>query len=323
MGFDKALLSWNGESFLSLALRQFSQVSDFVIVVAGRNAGTLQPIVYQNAGYLAINPQPEQGQLSSLKIGLREMLERGRDSAFVTLVDRPPPAIETLQLLRETFLHSNPEQTWAVVPEFKGKHGHPYLASREMIEAFLRAPQSATAREIEHAHQSKILYVPVSDPNVAANLNTPEEYERWKLPQEPTVTSKSPIRGFSPTAFVDSVLAMDPQVIAFDCDGTLWSGDSGADFMYWEIEQRLLSEETSQWLLARYKEYLAGNVSEEDMCGEMVQVHRGIPIAKIVAAAKKFFAEVVEQRIFPEMHELAHRLIAAGREVWAVSSTND
>jgi phosphoserine phosphatase len=54
-----------------------------------------------------------------------------------------------------------------------------------------------------------------------------------------------------------------------------------------------------------------------------VQVHRGIPISKIVAAAKRFFAEVVEHRIFPEMQELAHRLIAAGREVWAVSSTND
>jgi phosphoserine phosphatase len=54
-----------------------------------------------------------------------------------------------------------------------------------------------------------------------------------------------------------------------------------------------------------------------------VQVHRGIPVPKILAAAKKFFAAVVEQRIFPEMQELARRLMAAGREVWAVSSTND
>ena len=138
------------------------------------------------------------------------------------------------------------------------------------------------------------------------------------------MSSKS-IQSLSPkaAAFIDSVLALEPQVIAFDCDGTLWAGDAGADFMYWEIEQKLLPEEASRWLLDRYKEYLAGRVSEEDMCGEMVQVHRGIPITKIVTAAKKFFSEVVERRIFPEMQELAHRLIAAGREVWAVSSTND
>jgi phosphoserine phosphatase len=138
------------------------------------------------------------------------------------------------------------------------------------------------------------------------------------------VSSKS-IQSLSPkaAAFVDSVLALEPQVIAFDCDGTLWAGDAGADFMYWEIEQKLLPEATSRWLLDRYKEYLAGKVSEEDMCGEMVQVHRGIPVTKIVSAAKRFFEDVVERRIFPEMLELAHRLIAAGREVWAVSSTND
>jgi len=325
MGSDKALLGWNGETFLSLAIRRLSTVCDFVIVVGGRNAETLRPLVYQNAGYLVINPQPEQGQFSSLKIALREVLDRGRDSAFITLVDRPASAVETFELLRDTFLHSRPAQTWAVVPEFKGKHGHPYIASREMIEAFLRAPQTSTAREVEHANQSKVLYVPVSDPNVAANLNTPEEFKAWKMEEEPQVSSRHsmPHRSSKAAAFIDSVLALEPQVIAFDCDGTLWSGDAGADFMYWEIEQKLLPDHTSQWLLARYKEYLAGKVSEDEMCGEMVQVHRGIPVAKIVAAAKRFFAEVVEHRIFPEMQELAHRLIAEGREVWAVSSTND
>jgi molybdenum cofactor cytidylyltransferase len=184
MGTDKALLAWSGETFLSLAIRRLSTVCDFVVVVAGKNTETLRPLIYQNAGYLVINPQPEQGQFSSLRIGLREVLDRGRDSAFITLVDRPAATAETLELLRETFLHSRPEQTWAVVPEFRGKHGHPYLASREMIEAFLRAPQTATAREVEHANQSKVLYVPVSDPNVIANLNTPEEYESWKVEQE-------------------------------------------------------------------------------------------------------------------------------------------
>jgi hypothetical protein len=45
-----------------------------------------------------------------------------------------------------------------------------------MIEAFLRAPATANAREIEHAHQDKIAYRPVDDPFVASNVDTPEEY---------------------------------------------------------------------------------------------------------------------------------------------------
>lgn len=186
MGSDKALLEWNGQTFLSLAIRRLHAVCDFVIVVTGKNAEMLRRVVYQSAGYLVINRRPEEGQFSSLRVGLRRVLRRGRDSAFITLVDRPAPEIETLELLRETFLHSRPEETWAVVPEFGGKHGHPYIASREMIEAFLRAPRGSTAREVEHANQSKILYTPVADPNVAANLNTPEEYENWKLEREHT-----------------------------------------------------------------------------------------------------------------------------------------
>ena len=54
--------------------------------------------------------------------------------------------------------------------------GHPILAGREMIEAFLRAPATASAREIEHAHQDKIAYVPVNDAFVAINVDTPDEY---------------------------------------------------------------------------------------------------------------------------------------------------
>ena len=63
-----------------------------------------------------------------------------------------------------------------MVPEYNGRHGHPFLAGREMIEAFLRAPATATARDVEHQHPNHISYVPVDDPRVAMNVNTPEDY---------------------------------------------------------------------------------------------------------------------------------------------------
>jgi CTP:molybdopterin cytidylyltransferase MocA len=63
------------------------------------------------------------------------------------------------------------------VPEFEGKHGHPFVAGREMIERFLRAPQEATARDVEHAAQLHISYLNVNDPLVIANVDTPEQYQ--------------------------------------------------------------------------------------------------------------------------------------------------
>ncbi len=184
MGQDKALLPWppetsgrppSNETFLSSAIQSLSLTTDFVIVVAGKNESTLAPVVYASGASIVVNPDPDRGQFSSLQIGLREVLNRGRDAAVITLVDRPPVGPQTIQLLRGTF-ESAATNTWAVVPEFSGKHGHPYIAGRELIEAFLQAPTTASAREIEHQHRDHIHYVAVDDPFVAMNINTPAEY---------------------------------------------------------------------------------------------------------------------------------------------------
>lgn len=123
--------------------------------------------------------------------------------------------------------------------------------------------------------------------------------------------------------FIDRVLALRPRVAVFDCDGTLWSGDSGADFFYWEIKRGLIPTKVAQWALARYQDYKAGNVGEEAMCGEMVTINSGTSRQKLEEAAKEFFSSVVAQRIFPEMLQLTRELASAGCELWAVSSTND
>jgi phosphoserine phosphatase len=125
------------------------------------------------------------------------------------------------------------------------------------------------------------------------------------------------------SAFIESVLALRPEIAVFDCDGTLWSGDSGRDFFYWEIERGLVTREVADTMLARYRLYEAGEVGEEPMCAEMVTMHHGLAIDDLHRAAEEFFIEVVNPRIFPEMLELTHRLAEQGCDLWAVSSTNN
>jgi len=180
MGTDKALLPWppgeTQQTFLSAAIRALSDFNDMVVVVAGNNENVLAPLVYASGASLVRNPAPERGQFSSLQIGLKQVLDYGRDAAMITLVDRPPAGSATLKALLAAF-NSAPDQIWAVVPDYGGKHGHPFLADRAMIEAFLRAPATATARDIEHQNQQHIEYLPVNDPLVAVNVNTPQDYE--------------------------------------------------------------------------------------------------------------------------------------------------
>jgi molybdenum cofactor cytidylyltransferase len=195
MGSDKALLPWppalpgttsaSGQTFLSAAIQALSPFNDIVIVVAGNNEANLAPFVYATGAVLVRNPSPERGQFSSLQVGLHAVLNHGRDGAMITLVDRPPVGQATLQALRAAFDTALSNGKWAVVPEYRGKHGHPILVGREMIEEFLKAPADSTGRDVLHQNLPHLAYVSLDDPWIAMNVDTPEDYRALGGPGVP------------------------------------------------------------------------------------------------------------------------------------------
>jgi phosphoserine phosphatase len=123
--------------------------------------------------------------------------------------------------------------------------------------------------------------------------------------------------------FIEAVHSLSPRVAVFDCDGTLWSGDAGTGFMNWTVETGLVSREMSDWIDGRYRGYLRGEVSEEAICGEMVQMYQRLHEDEVRRAARVFFESRIERNIFPEMRRLVEELRDKGAELWAVSSTNN
>jgi molybdenum cofactor cytidylyltransferase len=190
MGRDKALLPWPPQSsgsvvkdtFLSAAIRSLALSSDFIVVVAGKNEQALAAVAYSNGASIVTNPDPSRGQFSSLQTGLHDVLNHGRDAALITLVDRPPARTATVEMLRLAF-ETAPPNIWAVVPEFSGRHGHPLVVGRELIEVFLQAPATASARDLQRLHRERIQYVAVDDPCVSININTPEDYAGLAAPK--------------------------------------------------------------------------------------------------------------------------------------------
>lgn len=122
--------------------------------------------------------------------------------------------------------------------------------------------------------------------------------------------------------FERRVFECQPRVAVFDCDGTLWGGDAGSGFMTWTLEQGLVSRSTTDWIDNRYRAYKTGQVSEEEICGEMVQIYAGLRDQELRSAAAEYFKEHIHQHIFPEIVALVTALRKAGVELWAVSSTN-
>lgn len=138
-----------------------------------------------------------------------------------------------------------------------------------------------------------------------------------------TSTQATPVVRYTLDEFRQAVLAVAPQNAVFDCDGTLWNGDAGLGFLNWSMEAGLLSRNASDWIDARHRLYRQDQVSELDICGEMVQVYASLREDELRRAAARYFVQQVESLIFPEMQALVADLRAAGADIWAVSSTNN
>ena len=131
----------------------------------------------------------------------------------------------------------------------------------------------------------------------------------------------------SPSEFVQSVLALQPRIAVFDCDGTLWANNAGEEFFYWSMGDnqgtRIVSEKVADWARGRYADYVAGRVDEETMCGEMTSMYGGLRVSELESAAEQFFNKNVAGNIFAEMRTLTHELAAQGCQLWAISSSNE
>lgn len=180
MGRDKALLPWppgaKDGTLLSAAILALKPFADKVIVVAGRNAERLAPIIDAAGAVMARNPEPERGQFSSLQTGLQAALEHRCEAAMITPVDCPPLSTASLEKLCAAFERARSRGVWAVAPEHNGRHGHPLIAGRELMKAFLNAPVTSNAREVQQAHESKLEHVAVTEPLLSVDVNTPEQY---------------------------------------------------------------------------------------------------------------------------------------------------
>jgi len=137
-----------------------------------------------------------------------------------------------------------------------------------------------------------------------------------------TTTPTAPPR-YTASEFEAAVLSHSPAIAVFDCDGTLWSGDAGYGFMVWSIDQGLVSRNASDWIDAQYRLYLTGDVSEEQICGQMVQLYADLHEDEIRHAASEYFRQHIEPHIFPELRALIEKLQARNTDIWAVSSTNN
>ena len=111
-------------------------------------------------------PKPGMDMFGSLRVGLGRLVDTPSWRVVAVLpVDHPLVRPETITMMAAVV---GP----AAIPSFNGKHGHPICLSRMVAESVARGDVAGpTLRDVLRA--VKALSVPVDDPGVVANCNTP------------------------------------------------------------------------------------------------------------------------------------------------------
>jgi molybdenum cofactor cytidylyltransferase len=178
MGSPKALLPYQGRPFLEhlLAVTAHAKIGARRVVL-GAHAELIADAVRLTADEVVINQDWEQGQLSSIKAGIRS-LPPGTDGMILCLVDHPLISAALVDDLIGRF-YSAPEAIPPIVlPVYQGKRGHPVIFSAAVYGELLAAPMDQGARSVVWSHAAEIAEVITPEQGCVLNLNDSETVRR-------------------------------------------------------------------------------------------------------------------------------------------------
>jgi molybdenum cofactor cytidylyltransferase len=180
MGRPKALLDYRGETFAGRLIRVLSGACDPVIVALGHQEAVIRPHLngahFNDAARFVVNPDPERGQLSSLQVALDAVPSEAEGFLFIP-VDCPALEPGTLSRVVEAF-RGRDASTLFVIPSYRGRHGHPVCAARELLPEFLALSPTGQAREVVHRHIAHTQYIDVDDAGILVDIDDAEAYRR-------------------------------------------------------------------------------------------------------------------------------------------------
>jgi CTP:molybdopterin cytidylyltransferase MocA len=179
MGRAKALLEWNGQTFVARGVELVRAAGCApVLVVDGAHRLDASWVV---GAELVHNEAWPLGPLASTQVGLRRALalEPALAGLLVHHVERPRVRVETIIALLEAFAEQ-PDVIWQ--PTVGGRSGHPMLWPRSLFEPLLALdPAHDSARSLVRGAAARLRRkLEVDDPGVLDNIDTPDDLARLR-----------------------------------------------------------------------------------------------------------------------------------------------
>jgi molybdenum cofactor cytidylyltransferase len=182
-GRPKALLQLGG---VPLIVRQLVALSgagiDEVAVVLGHHAEAIEAAVRQFPITIARNPAPDDGQASSVRIGLQALSPR-LDAVMVALADQP--LIDEQDVIALIAAFKKRGDASMVVPSVSNVGGgaplpgNPVIFDAALRDEWLQGEADAACRKWRLAHPERVRWFDTDNRRYRLDIDTPEDLERF------------------------------------------------------------------------------------------------------------------------------------------------
>jgi molybdenum cofactor cytidylyltransferase len=178
MGQPKMLLKWGQTTVLGRVISTFQQagIQDIVVIVGGARE-QVEEIVNQHGARSVYNEEHANGEmLLSLQRGI-EAQSPQTQATLIALGDQPQIQEGTVRLICEAF---QSRKSRLIVPSFEMRRGHPWLVERSLWKEILAMRPQQSPRDFLNQHAQEIEYVQVQTFSILADIDTLEDYQRWR-----------------------------------------------------------------------------------------------------------------------------------------------
>jgi molybdenum cofactor cytidylyltransferase len=177
MGEPKMLMPWGKSTVLQTVIStlQKSGLNDILVVTGGARA-QIESLIGKTVQTIFNKDYINDDMLLSIQVGLRAKI-REASAALICLGDQPQMQEKSA---REIITAWEQNRARIIVPSYEKHRGHPWLIAREYWDEIINMPTEQTMRDFFKQHKSEIFYVNVETPTILQDLDTPEDYLKFK-----------------------------------------------------------------------------------------------------------------------------------------------
>lgn len=173
----KALLELGGVPLIRRQLIALSGAGvDEVVVVLGHHADAIEASVQTFPVTLVRNPAPDDGQASSVRVGLAALTGK-LDAVIVALADQPLINAQDISALIGAYKRRG--DAAMVVPRVHGEPGNPVMFDAALRDEWLAGDVNAACRKWRDAHPERVHWFDTDNARYRTDIDTPDDLERF------------------------------------------------------------------------------------------------------------------------------------------------